>query len=297
MDEIGSSITLHQLRCAVAVADLGTVTMAANVLGLAQPSVSQQLGRLESELGFPLFRRRSRRMVTTPAGAVALSMAREVLERLSEGVAETRRVAGGAPSTLTVGILSSLATSVFPETVVRWQEWHPEQPLRLREELRRMDLESAIRRADVDLAVGAPPEEWSGTVVFVGDEELALVIPPRRRTSLGRSARLAGFADDPWVVYDPDHGLHTPVVRACAAAGFQPREVLRTRQVDTAVRMAAAGVGVAVAPVGSVPSELSHLMVICRPILRSPVAVWGLEGTDVVAERLAVALRPSFRRR
>ncbi len=63
--------------------------------------------------------------------------------------------------------------------------------------------------------------------------------------------------------------------------------------------MAAAGVGVAVAqPRQSVPSELAlHLRVSCRPALHSPVAVWGLPGTEVDAERLAIVLRPAMRLR
>jgi DNA-binding transcriptional LysR family regulator len=294
MTAIGSNVTLHQLRCLVAVADVGSVTSAARMLGISQPSVSQQLARVEAELGVQLFRRRSRSMVATPSGDRLVTTAREVLGRLDQGLSETRGGTSGLSPTLTVGVVSSLATSVFPQAVMRWRQSYPDQGLRLREELRRVDLERSVRMSKVDLAVGVPPESWAGVMVAVGSEELTLVVTPDRRPQLGATARLAAFADDPWVLYDPDHGLHEPVMRACASAGFHPHEVLRTRQVDTAVQMAAAGVGVAVAPAESVPSELAHLRVSCRPALHSPVAVWGPEGSIHDAERLAAVLRPAF---
>jgi DNA-binding transcriptional LysR family regulator len=284
-------VTLQQLRCATAVADVGSVTWAASSLGLAQPSVSQQLARLEAALGSRLFRRRGRTMVLTPAGHQTVAMARDVLARVAEGVDRVRYVQGGIPSPLTVGILSSLATSVFPDAVVHWKERYPDRALRLREELRRMDLQAAVRAADIDVAVGAPPDGWSGVVVAAGDEELVLVVPPSRRAAFGKTTRLAALSKDPWVLYDPDHGLYGPTLRACGAAGFRPDEALRTRQVDTAVRMAARDVGVAVCPSGSVPPDVAHLMVRCRPRLHSPVAVWGLGGCEVDAERLAAVLR------
>ncbi len=295
MDDIG--VTLRQLRCVAAVADVGSVTLAAGLLGLAQPSVSQQVARLEGELGVALFRRGARRMVPTPAGELVVAMARDVLGRVEGGIGSARRRAGGAPPTLTVGTVSSLATSLFPDAVVLWRDQHGARPLRLREALRRTDLEASVRAGDIELAVSAPPADWAGLVVTVGDEELGLVVTPGRRASFGASARLSSFAEDPWVLYDPDHGLAEPVLRACAEAGFAPREVLRTLQVDTAVRMAAAGVGVTVAPTGSVPVDVAGLLVRCRPRLRSPVAVWGLPGTEADAERLATVLRPALARR
>jgi DNA-binding transcriptional LysR family regulator len=297
MAPIGDDITLHHLRCVVAVADLGSATSAAQWLGISQPTLSHQVSTLEGRLETKLFRRRSRGMVATPTGAHFIADAREILRLTNEAVTAARRGTADGSSTLTVGVLTSLATSIIPEAVARWRQLRPDVGLRLREELRRSDLEAAVRAGDVDLAVGAAPLDWQGAIEGVGDEELVLVIPPADRRSGSPSVDLSSLADAGWALYDEDHGLLEPVLRACAAAGFQPRPVVRTRQVDTAVQLAAAGIGVTIAPRASIPGNLQALASHCRPPLHSPVAVWSLRPTHPHAGLFAAVVRRSFESR
>jgi DNA-binding transcriptional LysR family regulator len=294
MPLIDRSVTLHHLRCVVAVADLGSATTAAEWLGVSQPTLSHQVSAVERHLGTDLFRRRSRGMVPTPAGARFITEAREILRLTHEAVAAASRGAADETRTLTVGVLTSLATSVIPDAVRRWQRLRPAVGLRLREELRRSDLEAEVRAGDVDLAVGAPPLDWQGWVELVGEEELGVVLPPGHRLSGQRTIDLSALADDGWALYDEDHGLLEPVLRACTAAGFRPRAVVRTRQVDTAVRLAMAGIGVAIAPLASIPTEAHGQTSRCRPALHSPVAVWSLRPSHPHAGLFASVLRPSF---
>ncbi len=294
MAAIGEDVTFHQLRCVVAIADLGSATSAAPWLGISQPTLSHQLSTLEARLGRDLFRRRSRGMVATPTGTRFIVEAREILRLAHEAVVAARLGTTEGTTALTVGVLTSLATSVIPDVVLRWQQQRPDVGLRLREELRRSDLEAAVRAGEVDLAVGAAPLDWQGAAEAVGVEELVLVVPRALPVPDAESVDLATMADADWVLYDEDHGLLEVVLRACGAAGFRPRPVVRTRQVDTAVRLAAAGIGVAIAPWASLPADLHGLARRCRPPLHSPVAVWSLRPAHPLAALFASVLAPSF---
>ncbi len=277
MADIEADLTLRQLRAIVTVADLGSVSAAARALGLSQPTVSQHLARAEVLVGAPLFARRRRGVLPTGAGLALVRSARVALDAGEDALEAARRVASGGSRELTVGILSSMATSVLPAAAARWRQRHPTVRLRVREELRRSDLDDALRRELVDVAVGTAPDSPQAVVEPAGEERLVLVATPRRRASLGRTVAIGALRDDDWVLYDDEHGLHRVIASRCADAGFRPRATIRTRQVDTAVRLAAAGLGVAVAPVPSIPSELTGLAVPFRPGLRSPVAVYALD--------------------
>src|ERR1700746_2861686 len=87
-------VELRGLRYFVALADAGTFTHAAERMFIAQPTLSQQIRRLEEMLGTPLLQRRREGVRLTVAGAVLLEEARSVLSRVDHGVSRTRQVAG-----------------------------------------------------------------------------------------------------------------------------------------------------------------------------------------------------------
>jgi DNA-binding transcriptional LysR family regulator len=120
-----SEITLHQLRIFWAVAHSDTVTKAAKQLGLAQPSLSQQLSKLESTVGTLLFHRRSNEMTLTEAGTYLLPKAEHVLRsmrELEDGLAE---YSGGRRATLRIAGISSVLRVILPEALGRLQRSFP----------------------------------------------------------------------------------------------------------------------------------------------------------------------------
>ena len=128
-------VELRHLRYFVALADAGTFTRAAEQMFIAQPTLSQQIRRLEEMVGTPLLQRRREGMRLTEAGSVLLEESRGVLSRVDHGVSRTRQAAGlgrprlrfvvppGLPEALAVDVASRLRAAAKAAGVdVAWIE-------------------------------------------------------------------------------------------------------------------------------------------------------------------------------
>ncbi|MGZ4693143.1 MAG: LysR family transcriptional regulator [Acidimicrobiales bacterium] len=293
MADLSSDLSLRQLEYLVAVVDLGSITRAAAVLHVTQPTVSSQLALLERRIGGPLLERDRTGMTPTPAGESLARSARRLLELGRQGVADARDLAEGRPATLAVGTLATVATWVLPPAVARWHDALPDVPVRIDEFVRRRYLERAVIDGEVDLGVGVPDSSFAGWVRPIGSERYVAVVPAALRSRLGASVGLRRLADEPWVMLDADHGLHGFVRQACAAAGFQPRSAVQTRQVDTAIHLAAAGLGVTLAPANAVPAELRPASVAVRPALRLQLSAFAMGPPSTQASLFVDLLEPS----
>src|SRR3974377_1771450 len=106
--KVREPMTLHQLRIFLAVAQSATLTRASKQLGLAQPSLSQQLARLEESVGTRFFARARNRMELTDAGRVLLRHAQSVIKEINEAEAGLREFAAGRRSLVPIPGLNSL---------------------------------------------------------------------------------------------------------------------------------------------------------------------------------------------
>lgn len=291
MDQLSGDLSLRQLEYLVAVVDLASVSRAATLLNVSQPTVSHQLALLERKVGVPLLERAGRGIRPTEAGRALARTGRDVLEVGRRGLEGARRT-GAATEPLTLSVVASLAATVLPPALAAWRAAEPDGEIRIREHLRRDDLVEALQRSERDVGIGAPPDGWPGPVVALGWERYVLVVPPGSPLVGRRSVRLGALASVDWVLFDTDHGLHDLVQQACAAAGFSPRPAVRTRQIDTAVRLAAAGLGPALVPAISVPPEHRHLVVAPSPGLRRPVAAFGPGVARPAVQRFLALLTP-----
>jgi DNA-binding transcriptional LysR family regulator len=112
-------MTLHQLRIFLAVAQSATLTRASKLLGLAQPSLSQQLARLEESVGVRLFDRAKNRMVLTDAGRVLLRHAQGVMREVTEAEAGLREFAAGKRSIIRIAGLNSVVKALVPDALAQ----------------------------------------------------------------------------------------------------------------------------------------------------------------------------------
>jgi DNA-binding transcriptional LysR family regulator len=266
---------LHQWAAFVTVVDEGTITRAAARLRVAQPSLSQLLRALERQLGTPLLDRLPRSVVPTPAGRVLYTEARAVLQAAAGVERAVRAAAGGDGGELRIGTVASLAVWLIPAAAPLWRARRPAAMLGVVEFPTRRGLEEAATAGAVDLAIGPRPRRWSGTLTELGSEPYVALLPADDPLLGAGPIRLAALADRPWVGYAPGHGLSGVVERACAEAGFAPRVDVVTGQVDAAVRLAAAGLGVALVPLPSVPAALRPQTVQLRRAPHQPLAAYA----------------------
>ncbi|MFE7855838.1 LysR family transcriptional regulator [Streptomyces sp. NPDC057403] len=260
-------MSLRQMEYFLAVAEEASFTRAAEVLHVSQPALSHQIKALERSVGGALLERMPRGARLTPMGRAFLPHAEHAVRSAAQARRAARAAAGAEGGELHVAAVHSVAVGVLPDVFARWRAAHPRVLLHLHEYATTRALEEEVERGTADLAVGPAPSGWAGTVVPVGEEEAVLVVPFDDRFAGRTTVTLPELADRHWI-----RCAMEPVVQgerfldlACARAGFRPRTAVWTEHTSTAVRMAAAGVGVCLAPshivrgaVGEDCAVLSH---------------------------------------
>lgn len=266
-------MNLRQLEYFTVIAEEGSFTRASERLLVAQPSLSQQIGALEAELGGRLLERLPRGVRLTMAGQSFLPEARAALAHANRARRSVRMAIGLESGQLQIATNTSTAAGVLPSVLRRWQEMHPGIEVSLSEFLHRRLLEDAVSNGDGDMAVGSPPAGWQGAIEALGWEEFVLVLPHGDPMLRRRSVDLADLAERRWVHFARDHGLAELVDQRCAAAGFTPRVAVRTSQVLAAPLFAAAGLGPALVPDHIVPDAVRELARPAKPrLVRQVVA-------------------------
>jgi DNA-binding transcriptional LysR family regulator len=232
----------------------------------------------------------------TAAGREFLPEARAMLAaagRARLAVTQTEALQAGE---LEIATVRSLAVGVLPGIIAEFRSLHPGVRIWLREFAHRDHLNDAVLAGTSDVAVGPRPRAWPGSLRALGWEEFVVILPPDDPVS-GRDGTLALqlLSDREWILYEPGHGLDDVVSFACARAGFVPRAGMRTGQSEAAVRLAAAGLGVALVPINVVPDHLArsarHLR---RPVVRE-LAAYTRTQFPPAAEAFAAVAAATYR--
>jgi LysR family hydrogen peroxide-inducible transcriptional activator len=243
------AINLHQLRYFVAVAETGSFTQAAEREGVTQPTLSEQILRLESRgkgIGRRLFDRLGRRVVLTDAGRVLLGHAQGILAAVGEAGRAVRDSAEGGR--LRVGAIPTVAPFLLPKAVARFRKDHPAVQLQLKEDLtERLLADLLAGELDVGL-MALPVRDDRLHVEKLFAEPLVVALPPKHRLAGRAEVRLADVVDEPFILLDDVHCLGDQVLSFCHRGGLEPRVVCRGEQVVTLLAMVAAGLGVSVVP-------------------------------------------------
>jgi DNA-binding transcriptional LysR family regulator len=241
---------MHQLTYFESVSRHLHFTRAAQELNVAQPSVSQQIRKLETELGTPLFHRMKRHVALTEAGQTFLPHARAVLQRLEEARLEVQELSGMRRGTLAVGAPPSVGTHLLPRALAAFSQRHPGIALTFREAGSRT-LISQLEEGELDLAIVIQPIRHPALETLpLLEEELLLAVPRHHPLASGRSrVPLAQLRDEPFVLLrEGAYDLREQTLAACRRAGFEPVVALDGGEMDSMLRFVAAGIGVAILP-------------------------------------------------
>jgi DNA-binding transcriptional LysR family regulator len=231
------------------VARQGSFSRAARALARSQPAVSHQVGALERELGTALLVRGRAGAVLTPAGELLLVHADALAERLALADTQMDALVADERRTLTVGAFPSALATIVPAAATALRERDPDLELVV-EEGTVDDLALAVRSGRVDAAVGwqdaaLPRREHDGLRrVDLHEEPMVAVLPATHRLARRKRIALGDLAAEPWMAPERDGML----VRACRAAGFDPRIAILTRDPLAARAIAAAGLAVSLTP-------------------------------------------------
>jgi DNA-binding transcriptional LysR family regulator len=294
---------LRHLRYFVCVAEELHFGRAAVRLHLSQPPLSMQIKALESEIGTQLLERSRRKVELTPAGALFLRDAREILGRVEQATAAAQRAGRGEVGELTIGFVSIADYNVLPLVLSEFRVRYPGVRLNLREATTdTLLLDLAEQRIDVGLVLSPIQNDGLDTLPLVR-EALVAALPERHALARGRGPlRLAGLADSPFILF-PRHmarGLYDDVVSFCRRAGFSPRVEQEAVQMQTIISLVSAGLGVALIPASM--RNLGRTGVVYRSLReRSPqteiVAAWRRGETAPALVRFLESLKVVVGRR
>ena len=241
---------LRQLRYFRAVATLGGFRRAAEALSIAQPAVSQQIRRLEAELGTPLFERDRRPVALTAAGEQLLLHAERVLADVAAVEADMRRFSGAEGERLALGVMQYLTLLDLPELLVRFHAAHAGIEVTVSVG-NTGELEALLRQGQIELAVAHVREgdEPAGlTAEPLRHEELVLLVDVRHRLAGRERVDIADLAREAFVVSRVGGLIRETFAVAAREAGFEPHVAFETVDMTTTVGLVASRLGVAVAP-------------------------------------------------
>ncbi|WP_327091642.1 LysR family transcriptional regulator [Nonomuraea sp. NBC_01738] len=252
------------------VARSGSFTAAAELLGYTQSAVSRRIAALERDAGGALFERLARGVRLTPAGTALHRHAVAVLDRLNRAGEELAAIQAGGGGTLRVGAFATANIRLVPQAMKGFISERPEVALRLIEGLS-PQLVERLQAGALDVAVisdypaGLPS---GGHLVPLGADELLVALPADHPLAGSDTVDLRQLKDEFWIEAAP-RGQPTPLVTACAEAGFSPKSGLRVAEWSGKFGCVAAGLGVTLVPALAASAVLEGI-VLLRLTARTP---------------------------
>jgi DNA-binding transcriptional LysR family regulator len=238
-------LSLQQVRCFCAAAELGSFTAAAEALAVSQPAVAEQVRRLERLLGAPLFVRAGRGVTLTDAGQAFAEHAFRTLAALEDAAASVGALTGLRQGVVTLGTFNWPAAWELDRVVASFLRRHPGMTVRLVGRNSSVTAE-AVRRGELEAAVVVlPVDDRMLDVRPIVRDEVLYVSADRRRTA--GPATIDRLASVPLVFYDADAAENDPIRRQLAeraqADGLELRPRVEVEHLDLALRLVAEGVG------------------------------------------------------
>lgn len=239
---------IHQLRYFVAVAQTGSFTRAALRCHVSQPSLSQQIQKLEQALRQPLFHRLGRQVRLTEAGQRLLEYAVPILQKLDEAAQVLRTSQLAEHSRLALGAIPTIGPYVLPEVLPPWTQQFPHAELTIREDVTAA-LVTALAEGELDIALLALPlEDPRLEAEPLATEPLLLAVPPGHRLAERSLVTLDDLRDQRFILLGEMHCLADQVLAFCHAHECHPPIACTSLQLGTIQQLIALGQGISLLP-------------------------------------------------
>jgi LysR family hydrogen peroxide-inducible transcriptional activator len=239
---------IHQLRYFIAVADEGSFSRAAAKVRVAQPSLSQQIRKLEAEVGQPLFDRLPRSVVLTEAGRCFIDYARQILASIGDARRCVDELKGEVAGALAVGAISTIAPYVLPELVVTFQKHYPQVTLEIVEDVT-AGITRRIEAGELDVALASTCQQ-SPTLrrEALASEPLLALVPEGHPLAKKTMVELDDLKSQRFLLLHEMHCLSQQVNHLLESRRLRPEIALAGSQLSTIANMVAASIGVSIVP-------------------------------------------------
>lgn len=240
--------SLRQIEYFVAVAECGAFGVAADILGVTQPSLSKQLAAMEDELGAKLFERTSRKVTLTPLGRILLKRGRSILHDAREFRAIARGSHGLFGDRLTIGVLPSVGAYFMPIANRRLHQLFPDLRLVVKEDAT-IQLLAKLQEGQIDAVIGTRTNEPNIESLLLFTETLWICAATDDPLSIETGpVRLSDLKGRPLLALSPEFSLADIVERLAEEAGAYVSRDYQGASLDAVRQMSVMGAGVAVLP-------------------------------------------------
>jgi LysR family transcriptional activator of glutamate synthase operon len=217
---------------------------------VAQPALSQQIAKLEAELGVALADRTTRRVGMTEAGDRLVEHARRILRQVETAAEDMAAIAGVRGGRLTIGASRTVGSLGLSGLLAEFHRRHPAVDLTVREDLS-VTLAAELRADAIDLAFitrPADPDDDGLQLRVVSREPLVAILAPDHRLARRKRVGVPQLAGETIVTFPKGATIRSRLEDAAARAGYTPRVAFETNEVGRMRALAAAGLAIAVLP-------------------------------------------------
>lgn len=239
---------LHQLRYFVAAAEAGTMSRAAARCGVAQPSLSQQIKKLEQSLGTALFDRLGRGIALTDAGRVLLPRAKRILAEVNEAESRLEIDIADGLGPMSIGGIPTIAPYLLPQALAQIHQEMPDCDISVCEDLTENLIDQLLdNRIDVAL-LSTPVEHDLIQVQVIGSEQMMVVVPSDHPLCRVSTVGLADLRTEPTITLNEIHCLGQQIAGFCTSRGLARHVTCRTTQLQTVLEFVRRGLGISLVP-------------------------------------------------
>ena len=245
-------LDVRRMLLLVEAAERGSLTAAAEAAGITPSAASQQMSRLESEVGQPLLHRLPRGVQLTDAGEAVVARGRSIRRELRGAQADLDALARLDGGTLRLGSFPTVSASLLPLALTRFARKHPGLRTSVRSAML-AELLDLLHTGEVELAMlwdygWNRVDDPTLDVGHLLDDPTVLVVPANSELLDEPGISLGDLAGQQWIIRADNHPVAEVLRRSCRLAGFDPIIAYESHDYQEAQAMVAAGLGIAIAP-------------------------------------------------
>jgi DNA-binding transcriptional LysR family regulator len=259
---------------------------------MSQPALSHQIAAIERELGTPVVERLARGIRPTAAGLAVVEEARVAIEAADRAISVGKVAGEGRGGRIRILCLESLIAWLLVPVLRQWRRQRPDVLLDIFEHTYTDRMASAVEAGTVDIAVCLRPTQTTAHLEVLGRMEMVVVSSLEHRFSRRKSVPPSELTDEPFVHYTEDNGMSVWIDQVAARYNVILNPVLRTRSPRTAAQLAAAGMGVTIAPYSALTPLSGGAIRSLDPVMaRDVVVIVGSPHDALVRRFVADILR------
>ncbi len=276
---------LSQLEYFRVLGRLQHVTRAAEELGIAQPTLSRSMARLETELGVPLLRPIGRSVELSEFGIAFFAFVERALDELHQGRLRLAEMNRAEEHTISLGFLRSLAPHFVPDLARRFRLKYPSARFVFTNE-RHDQLIASLLAGDITICITARTDDARVEWRPVAQQTLVVIVPPDHRLAQRKSVAVAELAGEPFVMFKRGYRSRKEIDALLRAAGVVPTVVSESAESGSLRALVAAGSGVAIVAASGANSDVVTLT-IDDPVAAREIGIAWVPGSHLSPAELA----------